>query len=53
MVCRCEGGIAMLKHMKELQKGFIPTPDHAEEQVKIEQIFDELKFQHGGGPRPP
>ncbi len=33
----------MLKHMRELQKGLIPTPDHAEELAKIEQIFNELK----------
>ncbi len=33
----------MLKHMRELQKGLIPTSDHAEEQAKIEQIFNELK----------
>ncbi len=33
----------MLKHMRELQKGSIPTPDHAEELAKIEQIFNELK----------
>ncbi len=35
----------MLDHMRKLQKRFIPTPDHAEEQAKIEQIFNELKFQ--------
>ncbi len=35
----------MLDHMRKLQKRFIPTPDHTEEQAKIEQIFDELKFQ--------
>ncbi len=33
----------MLKRMRELQKGSIPTPDHAEELAKIEQIFNELK----------
>jgi len=33
----------MLNHMKELQKKFIPTPDHTEELAKIEQIFNELK----------
>ncbi len=33
----------MLKHMRELQKGLIPTSDHAEELSKIEQIFNELK----------
>ncbi len=33
----------MLNHMRELQKGFTPTPDHAEELAKIEQIFNELK----------
>ncbi len=33
----------MLKHMRELQKGLIPTPGHAEELAKIEQIFNELK----------
>ncbi len=33
----------MLKHMRELQKTFTPTPDHAEELAKIEQIFNELK----------
>ncbi len=33
----------MLKYMRELQKGLIPTPDHAEELAKIEQIFNELK----------
>ncbi len=33
----------MLKHMRELQKRFTPTPDHAEELTKIEQIFNELK----------
>ncbi len=33
----------MLKHMRELQKKFLTTPDHAEELAKIEQIFNELK----------
>ncbi len=33
----------MLKHMRELQKRFIPAPDHAEEMAKIKQIFNELK----------
>ncbi len=33
----------MLNHMRELQKKFLPTPDHAEELAKIEQIFNELK----------
>lgn len=33
----------MLNHMKELQKKFLATPDHAEELAKIEQIFNELK----------
>ncbi|WP_298033979.1 hypothetical protein [uncultured Dysosmobacter sp.] len=33
----------MLKHMRELQKGLIPTPGHTEELAKIEQIFNELK----------
>ncbi len=33
----------MLKHMRELQKKFLATPDHAEELAKIEQIFNELK----------
>jgi len=39
--------------MRELQKGLIPTPDHAEEQVRIEQIFNELKpkLECGGGRR--
>jgi len=32
-----------LKHMRELQKKFLATPDHAEELAKIEQIFNELK----------
>ncbi len=35
----------MLKLMRELQKGLIPTPDHTGELAKIEQIFNELKFQ--------
>ncbi len=38
-----KGAYTMLKHMRELQKGLIPTPDHAEELAKIEQIFNELK----------
>ncbi len=33
----------MLNHMRELQKKFLATPDHAEELAKIEQIFNELK----------
>ncbi len=33
----------MLNHMRELQKGLILTPDHAEELAKIEQMFNELK----------
>lgn len=33
----------MLKHMRELQKKFLATPDHTEELAKIEQIFNELK----------
>ncbi len=33
----------MLNHMRELQKGSIPTPDHTEELAKIQQIFNELK----------
>ncbi len=33
----------MLKHMRELQKIFIPIPNHADELAKIEQIFNELK----------
>ncbi len=41
----------MLKHMIELQKRFIPAPDHTEELAKIEQIFNELKpkLECGGG----
>ncbi len=35
----------MLKHMRELQKKFLATPDHAEELAKIEQIFNELKLK--------
>ncbi len=35
----------MLKHMRELQKRLIPTPDHAGELAKIKQIFHELKPQ--------
>ncbi len=40
----------MLNHMRELQKKFIPAPDHAEELAKIEQIFNELKprLEYGG-----
>ncbi len=33
----------MLKHMRELQKRFIPMADHSGELAKIEQIFNELK----------
>ncbi len=33
----------MLNHMRELQKGLIPIPNHTEELAKIEQIFNELK----------
>ncbi len=33
----------MLKHMRELQKKFLATPDHTEELAKIEQVFNELK----------
>jgi len=33
----------MLKHMRELQKKLLATPDHAEELAKIKQIFNELK----------
>ncbi len=33
----------MLNHMKELQKKFFATPDHAEKLAKIKQIFNELK----------
>lgn len=33
----------MLNHMRELQKRFIPIPDHAGELAQIEQIFNELK----------
>ncbi len=33
----------MLTHMRELQRQSIPTPGHAEELAKIEQIFNELK----------
>ncbi len=33
----------MLKHMRELQKKVLATPDHAEELAKIDQIFNELK----------
>ncbi len=38
-----KGAYTMLKHMRELQKGSIPTPDHTEELARIEQIFNELK----------
>jgi len=40
----------MLKHMRELQKKFLATPDHTEELAKIEQIFNELKpeLEYGG-----
>jgi len=40
----------MLNRIRELQKGSIPTPDHAEELAKIEQIFSELgpKLECGG-----
>jgi len=38
-----KGEYTMLKHMRELQRGLIPTPDHADELAKIEQIFNELK----------
>ncbi len=40
-----KGVHTMLDHMRELQKGMIPMPGHAEEQAKIEQIFNELKTQ--------
>ncbi len=44
VLCVAEkGAYTMLNHMRELQKGLIPTPDHAEELAKIEQIFNELK----------
>ncbi len=33
----------MLNHMRELQKKFMPTPNHTAELAKIEQIFNELK----------
>ncbi len=33
----------MLQRMRELQKKFLATPDHAEELAKIDQIFNELK----------
>ncbi len=33
----------MLNHMRKLQKGLIPIPNHTEELAKIEQIFNELK----------
>jgi len=38
-----KGEYTMLKHMRKLQKGVIPTPNHAEELARIEQIFNELK----------
>jgi len=38
-----KGVHTMLNHMRELQTKLIPTPDHAEELAKIEQIFNELK----------
>ncbi len=42
----------MLNYMKELQERFLPMPDHAEEQAKIEQIFNELKpYLECGGAR--
>ncbi len=42
----------MLDHMREVQKGMTPMPDHTEEQVKIEQIFNELKpYLECGGAR--
>ncbi len=42
----------MLKYMRELQKGMIPMPNHAGEQAKIEQIFNELKpYLECGGAR--
>ncbi len=42
----------MLDHMRELQKGMISMPDHAGEQIKIEQIFNELKpYLECGGAR--
>ena len=45
-----KGAYTMLNHMRELQKGLIPTPDHAKELAKIEQIFNELtpKLECGG-----
>ncbi len=43
----------MLKHMRELQKKFLATPDHTEELAKIEQVFNELKPKlECGGARP-
>ena len=38
-----KGARIMLNHMRELQKRFTPMPDHTEELIKIEQIFNELK----------
>ena len=38
-----KGAHIMLNHMRELQKRFTPMPDHTEELVKIEQIFNELR----------
>ncbi len=45
-----KGAYTMLKHMRELQKRFTPTPNHTEELTKIEQIFNELrpKLECGG-----
>jgi len=42
-VSPAKGAYTMLKHMRELQKRFTPTPDHTAELAKIEQIFNELK----------
>lgn len=38
-----KGAYTMLNHIRELQKGLIPTPNHTEELAKIEQIFNKLK----------
>ncbi len=40
----------MLKHMRALQKGLSPTPDHTDELAKIEHIFNKLKpkLERGG-----
>lgn len=40
----------MQNRMRELQKRFIPLPDHTEELAKINQIFNELrpKIKCGG-----